>query len=135
MTYGIDLELHENVAEVGGRVSGEVRRPAQPADSSDPVRALRLTLYCKTSGRGDEDEFIASKVELPAADDGAFYNRFELVVPSAGPISYDGRLIRVSWAVEARLDVKLKRDLKVHKPVLVVPLGGVAVYDRPHPLQ
>lgn len=134
MSYDVDLTLTVNVAEVGSSVTGEVQRPPRPIDDKDPVRALRLSLYYETEGLGDQDRHVASSVELPVGDDGVLNSRFELPVPSQGPISYDGRLMRVVWAVEARLDVKLRRDLKVSRPVLVVPLGGLGLYDRPHPL-
>ena len=59
---------------------------------------------------------------------------FRLAVPSNGPISYDGRLIRVLWRIEARVDVKLAMDRTTEIPVLIIPSGGWGLYHQPHPL-
>jgi hypothetical protein len=59
---------------------------------------------------------------------------FSLLVPATSPVSYDGTLMRVMYEIEARVDLKFARDEKSAHQDLVIPVGGMGVYNRPHPL-
>lgn len=133
---GLEITLDEYVVEVGERLTGRlVRWPdAYGTSSKSKVRKVELSLRYKTVGRGDTNTAAVSTQEFPCDEQGAVNAVISLNVPNAGPISYDGQLIRVQWAVEARLDIKLARDQKQHVDVLVVPRNGFTTYDRPHPL-
>jgi len=133
---GLTLYLDSPVAEVGGFVAGELHRAPDADGITDDsrARAVRLTLSYHTEGRGDEDSRSAPGLEFALEVHGGLQTRFELAVPGNSPISYDGRLLRVLWTLEARVDLKLARDPKIEASVVVVPRGGVSLYDRPHPL-
>lgn len=127
----LQLQLEDHVAEPGGAFAGTVSYAA----SVRGARAIRLTLRFRTEGRGTDDEAVLTEHELALDPSGGLTSTgFVLPVPRIAPISYDGSLIRIIHEVEARLDVKMARDVKVEQRVLVVPVGGIYHYDRPHPL-
>ena len=134
----LDVAVERGIVEVGGTVSGRLRLAGElddlASDSNQRVRAVRVSLGYTTEGRGDTDARAITELEFPVDQYGGVEATFDLSVPRQGPISYDGRLIRVRWDVEARVDVKLRRDPTTHIPVLVIPSGGWGLYDRPHPL-
>jgi hypothetical protein len=136
----LDVDLEQGISEVGGRFRGRLRRSGELDDltvegtSKQAVRGVRLTLGYHTEGRGDTDELTVAELQFPVDNYGRLDAAFELAIPRSGPISYDGRLIRLLWTIEARVDVKLARDLSTHIPVLVIPTGGWGLYHRPHPL-
>lgn len=134
MTLSLDIDDH--IAECGGRFTGTVRRDADAdgVSSRSRARAVRLVLRYRTEGRGDTDKRDVSNLEFQLEAHGGLSTTFALSVPPDGPVSYDGRMLRVLYEIEARVDVKLARDPKIERAVLVVPKGGLGVYDRPHPL-
>ncbi len=134
MTIGLELDAW--VVECGDRFTGRVSRDAD-ADgvaSKSRARSVRLVLRYRTEGRGDTDASDVSNLEFGLEAHGGLNSPFTLSVPASGPVSYDGRTMRVIYEIEARVDIKLARDPKIERPVLVVPQGGLGVYDRPHPL-
>ncbi|MDH3679310.1 MAG: hypothetical protein OEV40_05095 [Acidimicrobiia bacterium] len=135
----LQVDLESGIAEVGGRFRGRLRRAGElddlAGDDDQPVRAVRLTLRYVTEGRGDTDSQVIGQLEFPVDTYGRLDTDFQLPVPPAGPISYDGRLIRVLWELEARVDVKLRRDRSTSIPLLVIPTNGWGLYHRPHPLR
>jgi hypothetical protein len=134
----LEVQVDQGIVEVGGRFRGRLRRAGQlddiATDKQQRVRAVRLVLGYRTEGRGDTDEGTVAEREFPVDAYGRLDVGFELEVPRHGPISYDGRLVRVLWTIEATVDVKLARDRSTYIPVLVVPSGGWGLYQRPHPL-
>lgn len=134
MTVG--LELDEQVCEVGGRFTGRLIRQADADGISNDSRArsIRLVLRVYTSGRGDTDRRDISTLTFDLEAHGGLNADFSLTVPADSPVSYDGSLMRIMYEIEARIDLKLARDEKYARQVLVVPEGGLGVYDRPHPL-
>lgn len=135
----LQVDLDSGIAEVGGRFRGRLVRAGEvddlAGDGDQPVRAVRLSLRYTTEGRGDTDAKVIGEAEFGVDEYGRVDTTFELLVPPAGPISYDGRLIRVMWELEARVDVKLRRDRRTRIPLLVIPTNGWGLYDRPHPLR
>lgn len=130
----LSMELDDEVAVVGGIFSGKLIREPDGMEKGPMARAVRLSLKFFTEGRGDKDQKTLHTIEFPLGDDGRLDAPFSFDVPSDGPISYDGSLIRVVWEIEARIDLKLARDPKTERTVLVVPEGGGGLYQTPHPL-
>ncbi len=120
----IRLSLDADVSECGDRFAGNV----EWGSLEDAPRAVRVELRFWTEGRGDPDGAVVSRVELAGAPSGA--GRFELPVPDKGPMSFDGALIRVMWAVEVVVDTALRSDPTESQPVTVLPRGGVALWAR-----
>lgn len=135
----LQISMENGIAEVGSPFRGRVTLSGQLDDlaesSKQSVRAVRVSLRYYTQGRGDRDSQTVVDHQFPVDTYGRVDRAFELPVPAAGPISYDGRLIRVLWEIEARVDIKRRRDAKTIVPVLVIPDGGWGLYDRPHPLR
>lgn len=135
--HGIGIELDENIAEVGAPLSGRILRhpDADGITAKSKAREIRLSLQYETSGRGSTDAKAVSTQHIACDSHGGVNASFSFTVPSDGPISYDGSLIRIRWSIEARLDLKLARDPKLEVPVLVIPRNGTGVYNGPHPLR
>lgn len=134
----LEIRLHHDIAEVGGRFTCDVARSPTDGERNDGtvglVRAVRIRLGSYTEGRGDVDSDEHAVVELPVDEHGMASGQIQLDVPIDAPISYDGSLIRVRWFIEARTDIALTRDQKSSAEVLVVPVGGHGRYEFPHPL-
>ncbi len=120
------IDLDVAVTECGDVFIGSVSW----GEFDNPPRSVRVQLRYWTEGRGDRDEVVVSKAELPGAPSGA--GRFELPVPADGPMSYDGTLLRVRWAVELVFDLALRPDPDLSEPVTVLPRGGLALWAREH---
>jgi len=134
----LNIAMQNGIAEVGGRFEGRIIRSPELDDlapQTQPVRAVQLLLRFWTEGRGREDSRDTAWVEFPVDQYGRLDVGFALAVPPAGPISYDGRLIRVLWEIQATVDVKYQLDRKLYVPVLVIPRGGWGHYHAPHPLR
>lgn len=132
--WGLTAGITEDIAEVGSAFTGEVHRDLDTG-SSTPIRGVRILLRLRVSGQGDTDDRDVSGLEIETDDNGRISNRFELPVPVDGPVSYEGRLMRVQWSIEVRIDVKRRRDSAFEFPVLVVPRGGYGAYTGAHPLR
>ncbi len=118
--------INASTQAAGGVVSGLlVLRPEKDVS----VQASSVSLHWRTEGRGDVDSSEVSKVDLGALgnlsprDERRF--AFELPIHPDGPISYDGKLIRVIWEVRVHLDVPWAWDKRQVFPVRVVSRGGV----------
>lgn len=135
----LTIELEHDVVEVGGRLVGHIRRAPLDGTRNEgtfgTVREVRVALKMVTEGRGDTDTRRLEAVSATVDEYGIASQPFALTVPMDAAISYDGALIRVRWMIEARTDRKLAIDSKIEADVLVVPVGGRELYDRPHPLR
>ena len=130
------IELDDPLCEVGAAFTGRVLREpdADGVSTTSRARAVRLVLRMWTEGRGDKHTREVCTRSFDLQDHGGLTSAFSLSVPRSAPVSYDGSLIRVRYEIEGRVDVRLARDPKIKRPVLVVPEGGLGIYDRPHPL-
>ena len=122
--------------EPGGTVTGRVELPG--VEGTNPkverIREVRVVLRYRTEGRGDTDSWTSDPVGFPVAVDGSLNAEFTLDVPDDAPVSYDGSLLRLIWEVEARTNLRMRIDKKASAPVVVVPVGGLGLYRRAHPL-
>lgn len=132
----LELELDSEMCEVGGQLTGRLIRHADAdgAVEESRARSIRLGLHMHTAGRGDTDRSEVVSLIFDLEAHGGLHADFVLLVPANVPVSYDGSLMRIMYDVQARVDLKLARDEKFSRPVVVVPEGGLGVYDRPHPL-
>jgi hypothetical protein len=133
------ISLEGAVVVAGDQLRGRLTRGGQlgglvPAGGEARVRRVLLELVVRTEGRGTTYRNTVGRQEFPVDQWGRADGPFTLEVPAAGPISYDGRLIRVLWEVEARVDIAWGRDRRLRVPLLVVPRGGAGRYGYPHPL-
>ncbi len=135
----LSLELRDFVAPIHGSFEGRVTRNPQLSDSQEAnqhrLQGVRLQLAYTTEGRGDTDKDVIYSQEFPVDQWGRMSATFRIPVPETTPISYDGRLLRIRHSISATVMVKMALDRKLDVPVLVVPVNGYGLYNRPHPLR
>lgn len=126
----IAIDVLTDVVECGETVRGVVRW----APEEKMPRGIDVELTYHTEGRGDLDRKVVARARHDIVEgEGAGELPFELVVPVDGPISYDGRLMRVIWTVTASLDMRLARDPSSAEVITVFPRGGHDLWARSAP--
>ena len=126
----IHLQVHQSRVHPGDVVRGGLQWQSDKAP-----KKLTVEMRWFTEGRGDVDSGRAGSLEwapeqiggIPPAVD------FQFTVPPHGPVSYAGQLIRVRWAVTARLHLAWKSDPRheVFLEVLPVPPPSEADASMP----
>lgn len=98
----IDIEQMQTAFLPGQRISGTASWM-----SEKPPRRAALRLIWFTQGRGTEDAGIIDSLEydLPQSSD---ERSFEFHLP-AGPYSFSGTLISLTWALELEVDRECER--------------------------
>lgn len=135
----LTIRIDDDIAEVGSYFGCTVHR--SPSDGQQNtatigrIRSVRVGLGWYTEGRGDTDAMTVAEFDVAVDEFGIADGRVELPVPSNGPISYDGSLIRVRWRIRARTDIAIGIDQRSEAEVLVVPRGGYGAYTWPHPIR
>ncbi len=126
----IELDVHTDVVECGDTLRGVVNW----APEDKRPRGIDVELTYHTEGRGDTDRKVVARArhEIVEGEEGGELP-FELATPVDGPITYDGRLIRVIWTVTARLDMRMARDPKSSEVITVFPRGGHDLWVRSAP--
>ena len=88
----INFYLYSDTLEVGSELKGSC---IWTPDTQDKDKPLKLTIGWRTEGRGDVDKEILHETELKASE----RTYFKCKIPIAGPISYDGQLLRIIWEI------------------------------------
>lgn len=113
-----DMEIYEP----GDSISGRVRLSAE-----SPVKgqSIVVSLMWQTEGRGKRDKaaieeqtFSAPQV-LPGMPQEI---RFHFRAPD-WPYTYSGQLINIVWMVQAKIDLRLRRDPKDEQRFIIRPRG------------
>lgn len=76
-------------------------------------RQVEVTIGWHTEGRGDLDRMIIYNDMIPVEEiypDSPITHHFETVLPSE-PWSYAGKLIRIVWEVQAKIDIAWATDI------------------------
>jgi hypothetical protein len=66
----------------------------------EPAKAIELRLFWHTSGKGDRDVTVVDRLRLANPPASEAHRPFRFQLP-AGPWSFSGSLITLSWALEA----------------------------------
>lgn len=109
------VETHDGTTSFrpGDTVEGTVRWQLAEAPES-----IELRLFWSTQGKGDQD--VAVVETIPFDNPGAQDRRtFRMRLP-AGPYSFSGRLITLSWALEA---VALPKENAGNLSLVISPAG------------
>lgn len=111
----ISFRLDDARALPGETIRGEV---SWAADQKAP-EAVTVTAGLVTEGRGSTDTVTVYEQTIadPPIEGTA---AFDFIVPVDSPCTYDGRLIRVRWRVEVRLDLPWAMDERDEAPFVVV---------------
>lgn len=123
MTDFTEIRFDSPQVEAGGMVHGCLFF-LDESSSLDKCKQLVVRCRARVHGSGDS-ELI--EVDPPLARDGAIAVPlkvpFEFEIPDDGPVSYDGRYVKVTWEIEVRLDVPWALDPKQVAVFRVVPRG------------
>lgn len=93
----ITIQLEQDVVTVGDRISGHLTYPDTPIPQQ-----VTIQLYWYTEGRGTRDTGTVQTITLtPKEFDPGYPIGFSLDVPSDGPVTYNGSLLRILWEVRA----------------------------------
>ncbi|WP_432560210.1 hypothetical protein [Granulicoccus sp. GXG6511] len=116
----VEFETREPFV-VGQEISGVVTW--DPRDVTRG-RGFEITVGWRTEGRGDTDRGTISSVRTPFSDGqptAVTKFPFRFVLPPDGPVTYHGRLLRVIWSVNARVDVGWAIDPRGSREFMVSP--------------
>lgn len=108
----IRIELAQENVRNGERVSGR----AVWSSGGEPAQTLEVVCGWRIEGRVKRRETIVGRVEADAGARSEVVLPFEFEIPLAGPLTYDGKLFRITWEVDAGAG----RDVQ-SKPFTVVP--------------
>jgi hypothetical protein len=120
----VEVNLERAAVRVGEKLEGHLIWYSLGQDVMPKMATVSLRWY--TEGRGTrnhgngakcilESEQLISSQDVPV--------EFSLEIPEAGPITYDGSLIRVMWELEVviKMTDSLKTDDKQAYPFQVIP--------------
>lgn len=88
----INFNLYSDTLEVGSELKGSC---IWTPDTQEKDKALKLTIGWRSEGRGDVDKEILHETEIKPSE----RTYFKCKIPIAGPISYDGQLLRIIWEI------------------------------------
>ena len=107
----IRIELAQERVRNGDRVSGRAVWSA----GGELAQTFEVVCGWRVEGRAGRRESIIGRVQADAGARSEIVLPFEFEIPMAGPLSYGGKLFRITWEVDAGAG----RDLEA-KPFTVV---------------
>ena len=96
----------------GSEINGTIRWSLK-----NKPRQISLSLYWKTSGRGDEDKKVIHTLKLPKNANGE--QEFNFSLPKQ-PYSFSGKLISVKWTLRFK---SISPTLTIREDVIISPTG------------
>ena len=112
------IHLSSEQFEVGSILKGQVTWT--PEKESKP-RGLRVAMAWRTEGRGNRKEATCGETERTDMAPGSEVTLpFEFHVPLEGPVSYDGKLMKIIWEIIVQVDLPFARDEIEKKEIRVV---------------
>lgn len=103
-------------AQTGEGLKGTVTWRAE----SKAARKIEIVCRWRVEGKGRTREEVVARVEHADPPPEATIP-FELEIPIWGPLTYDGKLLRITWEVEASADLPMARDERERLAFTVVP--------------
>jgi len=113
----IRIVLSEETVRNGERVKGSV---TWQADGSKTPRSIEVVCRWRTEGKGTKRQEIVDTVARENPPSEAVIP-FDVAIPLYGPLSYDGKLLRVIWEIAVNADLPMARDQHEVKAFSVVP--------------
>ena len=96
----IRVALSEQKVRNGEHVKGSVT-----FEGTKTPRAIEVVCRWRIEGRGRSREEVVGRAESQAMT-----VPFDFEIPKEGPLTYDGKLLRVIWEVAANADLPMARD-------------------------
>ena len=112
----IRIVLSGDRVENGGRAKGSVTW--QPEASKVP-RSVEVICRWRIEGRGKGREEVVGQTGRTSPE-GETVIPFDFEIPLYGPLSYEGKLLRIIWEVAAHADLPMARDEHEVQPFTVV---------------
>lgn len=117
----IQIVTDRTTLEVGEQISGQaIWTPDRPVSP----REIRVFAGWRTEGRGDRSNGKAGELRYPPGPNGfppPVQLEFAFTIPPTGPVSYDGKLIRILWEIVVQIDLPMASDELMQLPFLVLP--------------
>ena len=108
--FGIWLERGE--AELGEPLSGKVVFPAAD-EKLLKVKAVTLRVFCSIHGSGNSESVTLLDTTVHQGPvEGPLELPFQFTLPERGPVSWQGRHVKMDWTVLATLDIPWAIDPK-----------------------
>ncbi len=130
------LDRHDGVYQPGETLSGEYRLEGI---SRRDLEGLEVSVLWRTEGKGETDTGTHAlwryATELGDWLDPRQPGRFSTVLP-AGPLSYQGAIVKILWLVRIRVFLHRQKPLTVETPFQlgevrsVGPTSGATGFDR-----
>ncbi|QGJ69163.1 Hypothetical protein PBC10988_8300 [Planctomycetales bacterium 10988] len=115
--FQIENDTTEPLGKIHGRVTWTPEKEVTP-------KALIVSLMWRTEGRGSEAKDTVAEVRQtpgPVFAGDPFEMEFEFEIPEEGPVTYNGKLIRVIWEVHFRADIPWAWDVTDATLITVEP--------------
>lgn len=104
----IRIEMRATEIRAGETLSGQA---IWSSDKGKTPRKVAVTVQWVVAGKGAKYEHVVGDaVEEDIGSKSQVVVPFELEVPALGPLSYEGKLFRISWEVTARADLPFAID-------------------------
>ncbi len=122
----IDLRLETPVVEAGGEVKGQIYFLDEDA-KLDRCKQLQVHCRARVHGSGNSEEIGAGdKLVRDGPIQVPLRLPFSFRIPVEGPVSFQGRHVKIDWEIEVRLDVPWAIDPRATVPFSVVPRAAAA---------
>ena len=107
-----EIVIPQETFQPGDEINGIIRW-----NLKKPPKKINLTLFWKTSGRGDPDGDIIIEEKLPQKASGE--KEFSFNIPNS-PYSFKGKLISLHWKLRFK---SISPTLTVNKDLIISPTG------------
>ncbi len=119
-----EVWLEKDRAQVGETIAGRVTFAHPPSEKLAKVKAVTIELRARVHGSGDSESVVGAKGVLRQGPVTMAELPFRLLVPADGPVSFQGRYVKIDWEVVAELDIPWAIDPKRVRPIVVEPRRG-----------
>ncbi len=112
MSDVVGLELDRNRVALGDELVGRVVFPEPSSEKLSKVKAVRLIVRAKISGSGNSETLPVTDETLASGPQSGAPLPFAVRLPERGPVTWDGRHVKVRWEIIAELDIPWAIDPK-----------------------
>jgi len=122
----IDVRIETVQVEAGGEVKGQVYFLDEVA-MLDRCKQLQIECRAHVHGSGSSEHVAAGdKLVRDGPIKVPLRVPFSFRIPTRGPISFQGRYVKIDWEIEVRIDVPWAIDPKATAAFDVVPRRAAA---------
>lgn len=118
------VTVNKDIFSPGDLIQGYLRlQKAIDVKARNLIISLRY-IYSYTA-QGNTDFFVQDVDRLIFADiqdQDDINTEFRFVIPISGPYTILGKIVKMTWEVDAKLDLPWKKDIHVRVPVIVTPV-------------